>query len=251
MTRSDRFGQQVAIVTGAGSGLGRATARRLAGEGAAVAAVDIDGAGVEGTLSAIEGAGGSAAGWSCDVSDPEAVRRTVAGVAERLGRPEVLVNCAGICRFNHTAEVSYETWRRTIDINLGGTFLMCQAVLPHMLDGGGAIVNVASNAGLQGIAYAAAYSASKGGVVLLTKALSRELAGTGVRVNAVAPGGMTTPMLDGLVLPPGADGSRLPQTTRLERADPDEVAGLILFLCAGEGRFAMGSVVSFDGGLTA
>jgi NAD(P)-dependent dehydrogenase (short-subunit alcohol dehydrogenase family) len=161
-----RFTGKVAVVTGAGSGLGRATAVRLAREGAAVAVLDLNQVAVDATREIIVGEGGSAGGWTVDVSDPAQVRSAVDGVAASLGRPEVLVNCAGICRFDHTTDVAYETWRRTIDVNLGGTFLMCQAVLPHLLDGGGTVVNVASNAGLQGVAYAAAYCASKGGVAV-------------------------------------------------------------------------------------
>jgi len=249
MTGPARFAEKVAVVTGGGSGLGRATACRFAAEGASVAVLDLAGAGE--TAAAIAAGGGTARGFTLDVSRPEEVRAAVGAVAEGLGRPQILVNCAGICRFAHTSDPDTEVWFRTIEVNLTGTFLMCQALLPHLLDGGGTIVNVASNAGLQGVAYAAAYCASKGGVVLLTKALAREYAGTGVRVNAVAPGGMSTPMLDHLELPPGADPARLPQPTRLARADPDEIATLVLFLSSEESRFAMGSVVSMDGGLVA
>ena len=186
-----------------------------------------------------------------DVSDPHRVRAAVAEVADRIGRPSVLINCAGVGGFEHTAELSFEAWNRTIAVNLSGTFLMCQAVLPHLLDGGGAIVNIASNSGLQGVPYAAAYCASKGGVVLLTKSLALEFAGTGVRINAVAPGGIVTPMLEGFALPETADPTRLTHTTRLRHASPSEIASLVVHVASDDCRFMLGSVVAIDGGLTA
>src|SRR5256886_11526368 len=137
-------------------------------------------------------------------------------------------------------------------VNLTGTFLMCQAALPYLLDGGGAIVNVASNAGLMGQPYSAAYCASKGGVVNLTRALSVEYLRRGVRVNAVAPGGMNTPMIAGFTMPEGVNMKEFARVTSpLGAAEPEELAGLIAYIASDDARYMVGSIVSMDGGITA
>jgi NAD(P)-dependent dehydrogenase (short-subunit alcohol dehydrogenase family) len=247
-----RFTDRVAVVTGAGSGLGRATAHRLADEGAHVAAVDLDGGAAEKTVAEIGERGTTARAYTTDVSDPDQVRSTVDSAAADLGRPEVLVNAAGIGSFAHTVEETYDRWSAILGVNLTGTFLMCQAALRHMLDGGGVIVNVASNAGLMGQPYSAAYCASKGGVVNLTRALSVEYVRRGVRVNAVAPGGMNTPMIAGFRMPEGVNMKEFARVTSpLGAAEPEEVAGVIAYIASDDGRYMTGSIVSIDGGITA
>lgn len=224
----------VAIVTGAGGGIGKATAERLAADGFTVAGLDIKNA-----------------EFQCDVSDESQVNATVARIADELGRPTVVCNVAGIGRFSHTEEASLAEWDRTIAVNLTGTFLLCRAALPHLLDGGGAIVNVASTAGIMGQPYSAAYCASKGGVVLLTKALALEYLERGVRVNAVAPGGVDTPLMGSFMPPENASRHLMAKlVTPMGFCTPEEVAGVISFLASDASRYMTGSVVSYDGGLT-
>jgi NAD(P)-dependent dehydrogenase (short-subunit alcohol dehydrogenase family) len=247
-----RFTGQVAIVTGAGSGLGRATALRLATEGAKTACMDVAQDAAEQTVADVRAAGGTARAYRVDVADPVSVKEAVGAAAKDLGRPSVLVNCAGIGRFANAHEMSFEDWSRIIAVNLTGSFLMSQAVLPHLLDGGGNIVNIASNAGLMGQPYSAAYCASKGGVVQLTRALADEYLRRKVRVNCVAPGGMATPLQKSFhQLPDGADGTLIAKLrTPLGTAKPEEIAALVAFVASDEGRYMTGSIVAIDGGLT-
>jgi NAD(P)-dependent dehydrogenase (short-subunit alcohol dehydrogenase family) len=248
-----RYEGRTAIVTGAGSGIGRATAVRLAAEGAAVACLDVVKKGLEETVESIVGLGSKAVAYRCDVTDESGVADTVSQATAALGRPSVLCNVAGIGAFAHTAEMPLDLWQRILAVNLTGTFLMARAVLPQMLEAkDGSIVNVASNAGLMGSPWSAAYCASKGGVVLFTKALAVEYAGRGVRVNAVAPGGVDTPLVDNFRMPEGADQKLLHRImSRMGFSTPAQIAAAIAFIGSDESAYTTGAILSVDGGLTA
>jgi NAD(P)-dependent dehydrogenase (short-subunit alcohol dehydrogenase family) len=247
-----RFTGQVVIITGAGSGLGRATALRLGSEGGAIACLDVSLEAAQKTAADVSEGGASAHAYHVDVSDPTSVRAAVDAALKSLGRPTVLVNSAGIGRFANAHEMPFEDWSRIIAVNLTGSFLMAQAVLPHMIDQGGNIINVASNAGLMGQPYSAAYCASKGGVIQLTRALADEYIRRKVRVNCVAPGGMKTPLQKAFFqLPDNADGTLINKLrSPLGNGNPEEVANLIAFIASEDGRYMTGSIVSIDGGVT-
>jgi len=247
----DRFAGKVAVVTGSGSGIGRAVAERLAREGAAVAGLDVAEESLGATMASIEAAGGRALGLRCDVTSEASVAEAVAATVDALGPPDVVCNVAGIGGFFHTTEMPLERWERTLAVNLTGPFLVCRATLPHMVDRGGSIVNVASNTALMGQAYAAAYCASKGGLLLFSKALAAEYLSRKVRVNVVAPGGVDTPLIGSFGLPEGADDSVLHRImTPLGYSTPAEVAASVAFLASEESSYTTGAVLSVDGGIT-
>ncbi len=239
-------------MTGAGSGLGHATARQLAAEGALVACFDIASDAAEKTAAEIGEQGGRAQAYRVDVSDPLSVRDAVTSAANDLGRPQVVVNCAGIGRFAHTHELPFEDWQRILAVNLTGTFLVCQASLPYLLDGGGSIVNIASNAGVKAQPFSAAYCTSKAGVVHLTRCLADEYLRRGIRANCVAPGGMETPLQGAFMeFPEGVDWKSLRKVmSPLGNSQPEEIANVVVFVASDDCRYMTGSVVSIDGGIT-
>jgi NAD(P)-dependent dehydrogenase (short-subunit alcohol dehydrogenase family) len=239
-------------VTGAGSGLGGATARQLAREGAPVACFDIAVDAAEKTAATIAEAGGTASAYRVDVSDPDSVKAAMDAAATDLGRPQVVVNSAGIGKFEHTHKVPFADWQRIIGVNLTGTFLVCQAALPHLLEGGGSIVNIASNAGIKSQPYSAAYCSSKAGVIHLTRVIADEYIKQGIRANVVAPGGMETPLQEAFMeFPEGVDWKVMRKVmSPLGNSQPEEIANVVAFVASDECRYMTGSVVSIDGGIT-
>lgn len=244
----ERYAGRVVLVTGAASGIGRATVHRLVDEGATVVAADLSGEGLATTASdasrpdAISTLVG-------DVSDPAFAPAAVAAALEH-GRLDTVVNSAGILRFEHSHEVTLDGWNQILAVNLTGTFLTCQAALPALLDGGGgAIVNVASTAALAAHPWAVAYSASKGGVLALTRTLAIEYATQGLRANAVCPGSIDTPITGAFALPEGADGKLLRRImSPVGMAAPSVVAAAIAYLGSDDARHVNGADLRIDGG---
>jgi NAD(P)-dependent dehydrogenase (short-subunit alcohol dehydrogenase family) len=247
---------KVCVVTGAGSGIGRATALRLAEEGGRVLVADLQEQTARETAALVLDAGGTALALAVDVADPRQVDAMVAHAVDAWGRLDVLVNNAGVNLPGVLHEVSDEVVDRTLDVNVKGQVYGCRAAIPHMLaGGGGSIVNVASVNGLVSEPFLALYSASKGASVMLTKGVALDYAKQGVRCNVVCPGWVDTPinhahaaMLGGLEHVYATIDSFQP-IGRPGR--PEEIAHVVLFLASDEASFMTGSVVVADGGMTA
>ncbi len=240
---------RVALVTGAASGIGRETALRFGSDGARVSCFDLDEAGAQETAAAIRTDGGEALVIEGDVSDEVDAKAAVATTLEHFGAIDVLANVAGIGHFRHSTEESLDDWNHIVGVNLTGTFLMCRNALPALLERRGAVVNVASIAGLGAHPYAVAYSASKAGVVALTKTLAAEYAAAGLRVNAVAPGAVLTPILESFTPPEGADDQLMGRAVPLNGmfVEPEEIAHAIAFLSSDTMPNTTGTVLVVDG----
>jgi len=256
-----RLQGKTAIVTGAASGIGLATALKFGQEGAAVMCADINEEGAAKTAARITGLGGQAAAFKVDVTREAEVQALVAETVKRWDRLDVMFNNAGIEFGIPVTQVQELQWDSLIDVNLKGVFLGCKHSLPQMArQRSGAIVNTASVAGLRGVAFLSTYCASKGGVVLLTKSLAVEWAQFGIRVNAVCPGVIRTPMAERAVQAGGGLGGGTPEEAWAQLAaghplgrvgQPEEVAEAVTFLASDQASFITGVALPVDGGLDA
>lgn len=244
-----RFAGRSVLVTGASSGLGAACVRRFAAEGARVWAAARD----EGRLADVAASCADLPGevrvGHLDVTDPEACRSAVGEAAGAFGRLDVLVNNAGRHDFRRTTEVTDAEWAHDLATNLSGAFFLSQAAIPHLLETGGNIVNVASVAAVAGEVYSAAYTAAKHGLVGLTKALAVEYVKTPLRVNCVCPGGMDTPQVHDISVPDGADWDLIMRISATRGfMTPESVAAVVAFLASDDAAAVHGSVQLVDHG---
>jgi 3-oxoacyl-[acyl-carrier protein] reductase len=241
---------QVALVTGASRGIGRAIAIRLAACGASVAGVARTLEGLEGTLRAIRDAGGIAEGFAANVADTADVNRVVEAVEAKFSKIHVLVNNAGVTRDGLMLRMEDDAWQDVIDTNLKGTFLFSRAVGAIMMRGRyGRIINISSVSGLMGNPGQANYSASKAGVIGFTRTIARELAPRNITVNAVAPGFITTDMTD--VLPEKIKTEVKERVPVRRLGTPEDIADLVCYLAGPGASYLTGQVIAVDGGMTA
>jgi NAD(P)-dependent dehydrogenase (short-subunit alcohol dehydrogenase family) len=249
-----RLEGKIALITGAGSGIGREAAKLFAGEGARVVVADRDAAGGEATVRAVADAGGEASFVETDVASSESVRAAIAHAEEHHGGLHVLFNNAGIFPDDDGDPVTTPepVWDRVMDVNLKGVFLGCKHGIPALLRaGGGSIINTASFVAVMGAATAqVAYTASKGGVLAMTREIAVIYARQGIRANALCPGPVNTPLLQELLAEPEARARRLVHVPMGRLAEPEEVARAALFLASDDAAYVNGTSFLVDGGIT-
>jgi NAD(P)-dependent dehydrogenase (short-subunit alcohol dehydrogenase family) len=248
---SVRFAGRTAFITGAGSGIGRAAALRLAGEGAIVAAVDIDQPSADETVAIIQRAGGKGFALQCDVAEENSMQAAAAEAARTAGEIDILFNNAGIAVRHPVGEQDMEGLDRVLRINIRGAFLCAKSVLPYLTRPGGVIINTASIVGVVGVRNRAAYSLSKGALITLTKNMALDYAPEGIRVNAVCPGFVETGMTKGLFTD-AEKAERIRLMHPLGRfAAADDIAAAVAFLASDDAAFITGQALAVDGGFTA
>ena len=247
-----RFEGKVALITGAGSGIGRAVTLRLASEGADILAHDLNTDALAETAKLVADAGATITTRTGDISSREECNATVAATVEQFGGLDVLGNIAGIARAEHVTDVTVEQYRQMMGVNVDGYFFMAQAAIPHLLESSGNIVNIASNAGLMGQAYTVVYCMTKGAVVQLTKALAMEYIKTPLRVNALAPAGTNTTLVHTFQVPADVDFELMARYSgHRGMAEPDDIASLFAYVASDEAHAIHGAILSADNGVTA
>ena len=252
MVQATDMSGKAALVTGAASGLGRATALALAQAGADLCIVDVNPSGLEETAASIRALGRKAAVHAADLSVAENCAPAVQAAIATFGRLDALCNVAGLIMFTNTPEMKIADWNKTIAVNLSAPFHLCQAAIPHLLEREGAIVNVVSSAAFIGEAYAAAYCASKAGLLNLTKAMAMEYVKKPIRINAVAPGGMMTNIAANLKMPEGVDYELIKRFSGMRGlVEVEDVANMAAYLASPAGRGFHGACVTMDAGITA
>lgn len=246
-----RFTNKVVLVTGASSGIGAATARRIAGEGGLIFGVGRSAEGLAATAAAVREVGGQMVAHRADLAKPAQCRAAVAQCLEQFGKLDVLINCAGGHIFRALHEITEENWLEDLANNLGASFFLCQAALPELLKTAGNIVNIGSLASVEGQPYSATYCSAKHGVVGLTRSLALEFIDQPIRVNAICPGGTNTPQLGKVGMPDGADIDLI-MTTAAKRglAEPEDIAGVIAFVASDDAKAVHGAIYMADMGKT-
>lgn len=248
MTSTQRFAGKTALITGAGSGIGRTVVQRLAAGGATIIGVDINAEGLAETSALLPQ---PLTPIVADVSNPDVCADVVAQTINTTGRLDILGNIAGISRAEHFTEVSVADYRQMMAVNVDGPFFMTQAAMPHLIDASGAVVFIASTAAIMGQAYCTTYSMSKAAVAQLTKSMALEFMKTGVRINAIAPGGIQSPMTTGFSVPPNMDMQLASRYHPIRgMGEPDEIAAVFELLASDDGRGIHGAIFSVDRGMT-
>jgi NAD(P)-dependent dehydrogenase (short-subunit alcohol dehydrogenase family) len=249
MNGTDFSGKSV-LVTGAASGLGKATALAFAEAHAAICMVDLNEVGLKTTLGEVEAKGARGTIFTADISDPANCPKAVAAAVTAFGRLDALCNVAGIVEFAHFKDITPERWNRMLAVNLTGPVFLCQAAIPHLIESHGAIVNVSSAAAFRGQPYVIHYNASKAALVSLTKSLATEYVKQPIRINAVAPGSMITGMVNTKV-PPDVDPQLMGKLGAIRPpAQPEEMTDLILYLASDRASAVHGATFSIDCGMT-
>lgn len=251
-----KLDNKIALITGGGSGIGRATSILFAGEGASVAIADWSEDQAQAVVAEITSKGGKAVAIRTDVSKAADAERMVAATVRHFGRLDILYNNAGIGFARPLHKMTEDEWDRVVDVDLKGVFLGCKYALPELMKRGGVILSTASIAGIEGIRQMGHYCAAKAGVILLTKSMAMDYAEHGIRVNCVCPGGIATPLAE-----TGYDKMTPEKLERVKRAtaamhllnrvgQPEEIARVALFLCSDDASFITGQAVVADGGWT-
>lgn len=249
---SSEFTGKVVIITGAASGLGRATALAFAREGASIVLADIDEMGIKATVASAAALGCQAEAITTSIANAASCGAMIDAAAAQFGRIDALCNVAGVFGFAHAVDITPDAWDKIFAINVRGPFFLIQAAMPYLLESHGAVVNVASASAFLGHAYLAHYAASKAALVNLTKSLAMEFMNTPIRINAIAPGGINTAMTAMPSVPDGIDFQLVGRYSPLRgSSEPEDLTDLILMLAGERGKPFHGACLNADRGITA